>query len=289
MFAGKGGVGKTTCASATALHYSLRGEKTLIISTDPTPSLSHIFEVSEKQKPTKVLDNLYLSELGFNEIKQMWDKKFGKEVYEVFSSFVSVSYHVFVDYMSAIVPGLGEEFMVDYIRQLSNGDEYQKIVWDTAPLGQTLGLLETPNMLRKHLKLGPRIYSRLKLGDQTKVPIIEILKGWEKLSSEDIDFLCHDVDFTLVTIAEAMAVEQLDGIFAELDQHKFITGNLLINNVITDIGGSSFLKEKAEQQKQYLDTVHRKYSQLSIVEIPLFSHEIKGVERLKLVESCLFH
>jgi len=47
MFAGKGGVGKTTCAAATALHYALHGEEALVISTDPTPSLSHIFEVRD--------------------------------------------------------------------------------------------------------------------------------------------------------------------------------------------------------------------------------------------------
>ena len=50
MFAGKGGVGKTTCAGATALHYALLSEATLAISTDPTPSLSHIFEIGGKQK-----------------------------------------------------------------------------------------------------------------------------------------------------------------------------------------------------------------------------------------------
>ena len=51
MFAGKGGVGKTTCAGATAIHYALMGEPTLIISTDPTPSLSHIFEIKENKPP----------------------------------------------------------------------------------------------------------------------------------------------------------------------------------------------------------------------------------------------
>jgi len=77
MFAGKGGVGKTTCAGATALHYALNGEITLVISTDPTPSLSHIFEVKDRQKPVKVLDNLYLAELGMAEVKQMWIKSSG--------------------------------------------------------------------------------------------------------------------------------------------------------------------------------------------------------------------
>jgi len=288
MFAGKGGVGKTTCAGATALHHAFNGEKTLVISTDPTPSLSHIFEVTDKQKPVKVLDNLYLAELGQTEVKQMWDKKFGREVYEVFSSFVAVNYTDFVDFVSSILPGLSDEFMVDYIKELSKSGEYRQIVWDTAPLGQTLGLLKTPGMLREHLKPAPRIYSQLKLGSETKRPVLDILKGWEKLSNTDMEFLKQDVAFTLVTIPEALAVEQLDGILAEMANNGFQAGQLIINNVIREIGDSSFLKEKASQQRAYLELIDRKYSQMQIVEIPLFPHEIKGVERLKQVERCLF-
>jgi arsenite-transporting ATPase len=288
MFAGKGGVGKTTCAGATALHYALNGEKTLVISTDPTPSLSHIFEVKDRQKPVKVLDNLYLAELGMAEVKQMWDKKFGREVYEVFSSFVALNYTDFVDFMSSILPGLSDEFMVDFIKDLSKSGEYRHIVWDTAPLGQTLELLKTPGMLREHMKPAPCIYSQLKLGSETKRPVLEILKSWEKLSGEDMEFLKSDVRFTLVTIPEALAVEQLDGILAELDKNGFKTRQLIVNNVVSEIGDSEFLKEKADQQKRYLELMYRKYSHMHIVVIPLFSHEIKGIERLKQVERSLY-
>jgi arsenite-transporting ATPase len=288
MFAGKGGVGKTTCAGATALHYALNGEKTLAISTDPTPSLSHIFEVKDRQKPVKVLDNLYLAELGMAEVKQMWDKKFGREVYEVFSSFVALNYTDFVDFMSSILPGLSDEFMVDFIKDLSKNGEYRHIIWDTAPLGQTLALLKTPGMLREHLKPAPRIYSQLKLGSETKRPVLEILKSWEKLSGEDMEFLKRDVRFTLVTIPEALAVEQLDGILAELDKNGFKTWQLIVNNVVSEIGDSAFLKEKASQQKQYLELIHCNYSHLQILDIPLFPHEIKGIERLKQVERILY-
>ena len=64
MFGGKGGVGKTTCTAATALHYSRQGRRTLVISTDATPSLSHIFETSGKSRITRVEDCLFFSELG---------------------------------------------------------------------------------------------------------------------------------------------------------------------------------------------------------------------------------
>jgi len=116
MFAGKGGVGKTTCAATTALHYASQGEKTMAISTDATPSLAHIFEVADKKKPVKIQELLYINEIGLDEVKQMWDRKFGREVYEVFSSFVSIDYDSFVQFMSSMLPGLSDEFMVDYIR-----------------------------------------------------------------------------------------------------------------------------------------------------------------------------
>jgi anion-transporting ArsA/GET3 family ATPase len=84
MFSGKGGVGKTTCAAATALFHSLQGERTLAISTDATPSLFHVFDVKERQKPYRVTDNLYIDEIGVKEVERLWDDKFGREVYEVF-------------------------------------------------------------------------------------------------------------------------------------------------------------------------------------------------------------
>ena len=288
MFAGKGGVGKTTCAGATALHYASLDETTLAISTDPTPSLSHIFEMSDKQKPAKVLEELYLAELGMAEVKQMWDRKFGKEVYEVFSSFVSVSYQEFGDFITSILPGLRDEFMVDYIRELSREMKYQHIVWDTAPMGQTLGLLQTPAMLREHLRPAPRIYSKLKLGKETRKSVLDIIKDWESLSGEDMDFLRDGVRFVIVTIPEALAIEQLDSIFDEFEKYRFRIDQLVINNVIKEIGDSSFLQAKADQQKGYIELLHCRYQGMRIVEVPLFPHEIKGIDRLREVEKSLF-
>jgi len=288
MFAGKGGVGKTTCAGATALHYAFLNQPTLVISTDPTPSLSHIFEVEDKRKPAEVLEGLYLAELGIEEVKQLWDRKFGKEVYEVFSSFVSVGYEEFVDFIASILPGLSDEFMVDYIKELTQEKRYQHIVWDTAPLGQTLGLLETPAMLREHLRPAPRIYSRLKLGKATRKPVLDIIKGWESLSAEDMDFLRYGVRFVIVTIPEALAIEQLDNIFDELGKYGFKADQLVINNVVKEVGSSSFLQAKADQQQTYIDLLYHRYQSMQLVEVPLFPHEIKGIDRLKEVERSLF-
>jgi arsenite-transporting ATPase len=286
MFTGKGGVGKTTCSAAAALHYAANG-RTLVISTDATPSLSHIFEISDKQKPTVLPSNLQVREIGEDEIKQMWDAKFGREVYEVFSAFVDIEYKEFVEFMISILPGLGEEFMVDHIRELCLSGDYENIVWDTAPLGQTLSLLETPALLAEHLRLAPRIYSKLKLGRRSKESVLEILKLWQKLSAADMDFLRRDVDFTMVTIPEALAVAQLEGTFQEFKRFGLSVKQIIINNVVK-IEDSLFLQTKARQQRPYLKQIHQKYSNLKIIELPLFPQEIKGVEKIKELVKILF-
>jgi len=287
VYAGKGGVGKTTCSATTAFHYASLGRQTLAISTDATPSLSHIFEAKDGKKPTRIQDSLYINELGVEEVEEMWDGKFGKEVYEVFSSLVSIDYEEFVEFMTSILPGLSEEFMVNYIRELSQKGGYETIVWDTAPLGQTLALLQTPAMLGKHLRMAPRIYSRLKLGHRSREPILDILKRWEELSADNMDFLREEVKFTLVTIPEALAVEQLESVFRELDKYGLKVRQLVINNVVK-AEGSDFLSIKARQQKGYLEHIYDKYSHLKIVEIPMFPYELKGLDRLKEVERLLF-
>ena len=287
MFAGKGGVGKTTCAAATALHYASHGETTLVLSTDPTPSLSHIFETSDKQKPGNITEALYLHEVGLGEVKQMWDKKFGREVYEVFSSLVSVPYEEFVDFITSILPGLADEFIVDYIKEQFQENSYRRIVWDTAPLGQTLGLLQTPTLLSQHLKPAPRIYSRLKVSSETRRSVLDIIKGWEKLSGQDMEFLRKQVSFTLVTIPEALAVEQLEGITGEFDKLGVKIDRLVINNVIKD-RSSAFLTTKAEIQKPYIDLIHKRFHQAKIAEIPLLPSEVKGMDALRQIEKYLF-
>ena len=92
MFCGKGGVGKTTTASATALHFAKKGKRTLLLSTDPSPSLSDILEVDVKGNITKIqsVSGLAAVELDYEDIVEQWTEKFGDEVYDVISSFLPI-------------------------------------------------------------------------------------------------------------------------------------------------------------------------------------------------------
>lgn len=287
MFGGKGGVGKSTCAGVQALHHALGGEKTLVISTDPTPSLAHLFEIASTDEPTQVRENLYFLELGMREIKEMWDEKFGHEVYEVFSALVEIDYPEFVDFITSILPGLQEEFMVDTIRELFVTGEYQRIVWDTAPLGQTMGLLKMPHLLSQHLKKAPRIYSRLILGRESRRPLLKIIETWSELSRKDIFFLQNQVSFTMVTIPACMAVKQLEGIRKEFEKHQLPFSRLIINHVVQE-STPGFLQQKKEAQDVYRKQLYQEYNGIDIKEIPAFSKEVLGLPMLEKVREILF-
>jgi arsenite-transporting ATPase len=288
MFGGKGGVGKTTCAAATAVHCARRGERTLVVSTDPTPSLADIFEVHGREtQPAPVLENLNLLELGSEEIEAMWDRRFGSEVYEVFSALVDIEYPDFVSFISSVLPGLAEEFMVDHIRELSLDGRYQRIIWDTAPMGQTLNLLRTPALLRRHLKPAPRIYSRLRLGAQSRRSILDTIAQWEELSGQDLAFLRGEVAVVLVLIPEALAVQQLERILAQLRAHHLHVDDLILNHLVRD-PDSDFLRTRAAQQRTYLELLREQHGEKRITPLPAFPREVKGIGRLEEVRAHLF-
>jgi arsenite-transporting ATPase len=234
-----------------------------------------------------VTEHLSFSELGQEVVREMWDKKFGHEVHEVFSSFVSIRYDEFTEFMTSVLPGLADEFMVDYTRELVGRQEFDVVVWDTAPMGQTLALLKTPELLSKHLRMAPRIYSRLRVGETSKEPVLSILRRWQNLSASNMDFLRTQVKVTLVTIAEALAVEQLDGILSELHRGGIEARHLIVNHLVKD-HGSEFLRTRAAGQRKYLDVIYQKCSRLRITELPLSPVEVKGIAKLEEVASILF-
>lgn len=286
VFLGKGGVGKTTCSAATALAMAEAGESSLVISTDPTPSLSHIFEIGAEHREREVKPLLFLTELGLDEVRAMWDERFGREVYAVFATFVDIDYASFVSFITSVLPGLNEELMVDDIGSLALARRYQHIVWDTAPLGQTLALLAMPALLAEHLRSAPRIYSHLRTTGEHRESVMQIIRRWQELAAACMVFLQREVRFSMVTIAEALAVEQLQGVMHELERYGLDVDQLIINNVV-EVRDSAFLQEKARQQQPHLAALRERYGTLTITEIPLFPEEVRGIERLRRVGHIL--
>ena len=292
MFGGKGGVGKTTSSAATALHYALRGRKTLIVSSDLAPSLSDIFEteIGPTEKPVRGVENLHALEIDPDEVMRRWKEKYGPEVYQAASTLIDLPYDEIVDY-AAMAPGIQEEFMLDYILERIRDGRYDMIIWDTAPAGDTLRLLGLPGRFIEHLRSATRIY--LELQDTlklSKMPFLDIIESWKKLSEQTTSFFSDpaNVEFILVTIPEALGVYQSRRVIGELAKHGLHVHFIVINDVIVE-PDCDFHRRRMEMQIPYIEMLHDEYAdRMDLVRLPLLPYEVKGVERLREVESFLF-
>ncbi len=300
MTAGKGGVGKTTCASAIAIQLSDEGYNTIIISSDPTPSLSDIFEtdVGAKETPIPGAPGLTALEISSDLILERWKEKFGPEMYEVISSFLPFDEDI-IDYVST-APGIEEEYMLDYILELVEKGHYDIVVWDTAPAGHTLKLLDMPNMFISHLTKAMKIYMGFtdyikKVQDVTKRKpsrrrIAEIIKEWEALADKVVSFMKNptNTEFILVTIPEALGVKQSERIIRSFDDYGLDMKHLIVNNVIGE-SDSPFLESRRDMQQGYLKHLQDEYgNRMEVLEVPLAPSEIKGLERIRQISSILF-
>jgi arsenite-transporting ATPase len=300
MIGGKGGVGKTTCASAIALYFALQGKKTLIISSDPTPSLSDIFEteIGDQEKPVEKTKDLYGIEISSDVVLRKWKDRFGPEIYEVVSSFTSLDYD-FVDYIGG-APGIEEEYMLNYILEMVEGSKYDLVVWDTAPAGHTLRLLHLPQLFLKHLEAATKFYMNLysyfeKLKENVRLrkgkrSLLEIISGWEDLAEKVVNFIRdpEKSEFIIVTIPEALGVRQTERIIKDFDEYKLGVNHLIVNYVIQE-ADCSFHKTRKEMQQNYIQILERQYAhRIGLIELPLMPQEVKGVERIQNISEILF-
>ncbi len=115
---------------------------------------------------------------------------------------------------------------------------------------------------------------------------MQILESWKQLSSANIDFLHNAVKIRAVAIAEALAVNQIKGVFEELDRYGLNLEQIIVNNLVTS-DGSDFMARRAVQQKRYLQLIREITTGLPLVEVPLFPEEIKGMEMLRRFEKHL--
>jgi len=292
MFGGKGGVGKTTASATTALHFAAAGKRTLIISSDMTPSLSDIFEteIGGTETPIPDVPNLYGLEIDPDEVMRRWKVKFGPEIYEASRVFVDMPYDELVDYV-ALAPGIQEEFILDFVVGQVRDGRYDLVVWDTAPAGDTLRLLELPYKFLHHLRSAPRIYLQVRDKLQlSKVPFLDLIASWRELSTEIADFFRDPANavFVLVTIPEALGVYQTRRLAGELSRFGLEIRHLVVNHVIQD-ADSDFLRRRRAMQQPYLCALAEEFGRrMSITQLPLLPEEIKGTDRLREVEKLLF-
>ena len=294
MFCGKGGVGKTTCASTTAAHFALKGKRTLLISTDPSPSLSDMLETNVLGDIRCVAPSLDAVELDFDKIVGLWKTKFGEEVYEVVSSFLPVERDI-VDYIAG-APGISDEFALSYVYDLYVSGAYDVIVWDTAPAGGTLSLLKLEDTFYTHLGEAARLYVKVRtalnaLTQGKATDPLRIIGEWQQLA-QDVLGMIRDKGTVaiMVTIPEALGVNQTMRVSKELERFGVHVGGLVINQVLTDeASGSQFIRSRMEMQSAHIKALEEAFEEkVPLVQLPLQCFEVRGVDTLRKMERLLF-
>lgn len=300
MIGGKGGVGKTTCAAAIAFHCARLGQKTLLISSDPAPSLADIYEVDigEEEKQIPGVANLYGLEVSSRVIRQRWKERFGPEIHEVLMAFSDLDYD-FVDYIGE-APGIEEEYMLHFIVELVEKGSYDRLVWDTAPAGHTLRLLQLPQIFLTHLEAAAKFYVNLygafeKIAStvrlkKSKKNIFQIIAGWQELSQKILDFIRDGqrTAYILVTIAEGLGVRLTERLVQDFEAFRLNVGHLIVNSLIRE-ADCPFHRRRQAMQHGYLRQLKETYGQrMAIVEVPLLADEVKGIRRIRDMAGLLF-
>ncbi|UCD45098.1 MAG: ArsA family ATPase [Candidatus Bathyarchaeota archaeon] len=297
MFCGKGGVGKTTCASTTAVHFALKGYRTLLISTDPAPSLSDMLEldVGGAITPIPSVPGLEVVELDYDDVVEKWKEKFGAEVYELISAFLPVDEDI-IEYVAG-APGIDEEFALSYVYDLYVGGGYDVIVWDTAPAGGTLNLLKIEETFYVHLGEAAKMYVRVRSAldaltqGRAKRDPLKIIGEWEQLAKNVLDMMKDDgTRAFLVTIPEALGVNQTQRVADDLRRFGIRVGGVVINHVLTEeAADSDFNRARRAMQLRHVEELEKTYGgTMPVVQLPLQPYEVRGVETLKKVEKILF-
>jgi len=232
---GKGGVGKSTCASAIAYSLANKHKKTLLITTDFVPTISKIFGIKGCgfiNVPN--IPDLYLLEVHPNEVIAMWKEKFGPEVYRVVSSILPVTEEI-IDYIAG-APGLADEFMLYVIYEKWREGDMDYIIWDLPAAGDALRLLWLEKQFYTHLGDAAKMYLKLKgylskLFRREESPY-DLLEKWRKLAEDMLAMLTSEDHKALIIITpDDLSVEIAKQIISDLNSFKISIEALIINMI----------------------------------------------------------
>jgi arsenite/tail-anchored protein-transporting ATPase len=297
VYTGKGGVGKTSVAAATALRCARRGARTMVISTDLAHSLGDSFDRELGAEPIEVAPNLWAHESdAMHEVAKSWGaiQEYIKTIFlwrgidDVLSEEMSV------------LPGMDELAALLRIAEHHDSGKYDLIVVDAAPTGETLRLLSLPEASKWWLE---RIYPLQQKLTKVAGPIVRRMIGMPMPSDavyaagdrlfrqlEHLHDLLIDPERTSMRIVlnlEKMVIKEAQRSFTYFHLYGYATDLAVVNRLLPSDPGAYFAAWHDVQQR-YLPMVEESFAPVPVRTVPYFDREVVGLEMLDRVASALF-
>lgn len=298
LYTGKGGVGKTSVAAATALRCADLGHRTIVISTDAAHSLADSFDLPLGPEPTLVSPNLWGQEL---DVLYQMDKYWGN-VQKYFTAVLA--WRGLDDLIAeemAVLPGMEELASLLQIVHLHDDCDYEVIIVDCAPTGATLQLLSFPEVARWYLE---KIFPFERKAVQLSRPILRAVTDLPIPDDELFDTIAelilqltrmHDLlsdpqkaSVRLVLNPEKMVIKEAQRTFAYLNLYGFLTDAVISNRLIPGQVQDSYFDSWKESHEKYSQMIEEAFSPLPILKAPLFDQEVVGLDMLRRMAESIY-
>ena len=294
IFTGKGGVGKTSIASAHALKASQNGMKTLIVSTDMAHNLKDIFMKDIDKEYSEIANNLYALEIDPNhEMNNNYGNMF--KAFKNMMPETSLENENLLEDM-VVFPGIEELFSLIKIKEIYEKNIFDLIVVDCAPTGETLSLLKFPELLSWYIeklfpigKVALKVLRPIsKVAFKIEMPDKHALNDIEKLyvSLCELQSLLKNrnvCSIRLVTIPEKMVVEETKRNYMYLNLYNFNVDGIYINRVIPLEIENNFFDEWKKIQGEYIEKLNEVFLDMPTYKIKWYEIDINGFEGLQRI------
>ena len=296
LFGGKGGVGKTTCASSAGF-YLAKDFKTLLISTDPAHSLSDSLGqvIGNEIKEVNGVKNLSALEISAEIALSKFKIKHEDQIRKILDTSTYLDQEDMDSAFSLPIPGIDEVMGFKTIIDLIEEGKFDKYIVDTAPTGHALRLLTLPELLNDWIKVMAKMRWKYRY-------MVESFSGKYNLDEGD-DFLVEmkktvnriesllrngkACEFIAVTIPEDMAIQETRKLVDTLGKYEIKVRQLIINNVLGS-GDCAFCKERRKEQLRYIDKIKKIFGFLKETIVSLEPREVKGLDALNNFKELLF-
>jgi arsenite-transporting ATPase len=297
VYTGKGGVGKTSVAAATALRCADLGYRTLVVSTDTAHSLGDSLQAELGPEPINVAPNLDAQEIDVHYSIQKYWGDLQKMAVDMFTE------HGVEDVIAeevAILPGLEEGASLLWLSEFAQQDRYDVVVIDAAPTAETLRLLTLPDALRWWIeKLLPVGRTAAKLLGPFARPLG--IRAPEPATVDAVKELFENLDevrrmlanqetssMRLVVNAERMVIKETQRTYTYLNLYGYPVDAVICNRLLpAEINDPHFVAWK-QAQAAHLDLIHECFDPLPLFTAPLFDREMGGLDLLRRLGNALF-